>query len=42
MPIIQQSVEEVRRIGMNLRPAILDDLGLLPTRGLVGVTNNPF
>jgi signal transduction histidine kinase len=33
MPIIQQSVEEVRRIGMNLRPAILDDLGLLPTIG---------
>ena len=33
MPIIQQSIEEVRRIGMNLRPAILDDLGLLPTIG---------
>lgn len=31
MPIIQQSMEEVRRIGMNLRPAILDDLGLLAT-----------
>jgi signal transduction histidine kinase len=31
MPIIQQSLEEVRRIGMNLRPALLDDLGLLPT-----------
>ena len=31
MPIIQQSIEEVKRIGMNLRPAILDDLGLLPT-----------
>ncbi len=31
MPIIQQSMEEVRRIGMNLRPALLDDLGLLPT-----------
>jgi signal transduction histidine kinase len=31
MPIIQQSIEEVRRIGMNLRPALLDDLGLLPT-----------
>jgi len=33
MPIIQQSMEEVRRIGMNLRPVILDDLGLLPTIG---------
>ncbi|MGZ3524754.1 MAG: histidine kinase [Thermodesulfobacteriota bacterium] len=33
MPIIQQSLEEVRRIGMNLRPALLDDLGLLPTIG---------
>jgi len=31
MPIIQQSMEEVRRIGMNLRPSLLDDLGLLPT-----------
>jgi signal transduction histidine kinase len=31
IPIIQQSIEEVRRIGMNLRPALLDDLGLLPT-----------
>jgi len=31
MPIIQQSMEEVRRIGMNLRPAILDDFGLLAT-----------
>jgi len=33
MPIIQQSLDEVRRIGMNLRPALLDDLGLLPTLG---------
>ena len=33
MPIIQQSMEEVKRIGMNLRPALLDDLGLLPTIG---------
>ena len=33
MPIIQQSIDEVRRIGMNLRPALLDDLGLLPTLG---------
>jgi signal transduction histidine kinase len=32
-PIIQQSIEEVRRIGMNLRPSILDDLGLLSTFG---------
>ena len=32
-PIIEQSIEEVRRIGMNLRPAILDDLGLLSTIG---------
>ena len=31
MPIIQQSMNEVRRIGMNLRPSLLDDLGLLPT-----------
>ncbi len=29
--MIQQSLDEVRRIGMNLRPALLDDLGLLPT-----------
>ena len=33
MPIIEQSIEEVRRIGMNLRPSILDDLGLLPAIG---------
>lgn len=33
MPIIEQSIVEVRRIGMNLRPAILDDLGLLATIG---------
>jgi signal transduction histidine kinase len=33
MPIIQQSLDEVRRIGMNLRPTLLDDLGLLPTIG---------
>lgn len=33
MPIIHQSIEEVKRIGMNLRPALLDDLGLLPTIG---------
>ncbi len=28
LPIIEQSIQEVRRIGMNLRPSILDDLGL--------------
>jgi signal transduction histidine kinase len=33
MPIIQQSMDEVKRIGMNLRPALLDDFGLLPTIG---------
>ncbi len=33
VPVIQQSLDEVRRIGMNLRPALLDDLGLLPTIG---------
>jgi signal transduction histidine kinase len=33
MPIIHQSIEEVHRIGMNLRPSLLDDLGLLPTIG---------
>jgi signal transduction histidine kinase len=33
MPIIERSIEEVRRIGMNLRPSILDDLGLLPAFG---------
>ena len=33
MPIIHQSIEEVHRIGMNLRPSLLDDLGLLPTLG---------
>ena len=33
MPIIQESIDEVKRIGMNLRPPLLDDLGLLPTIG---------
>jgi len=31
IPLIQSGVEEVRRICMDLRPAILDDLGILAT-----------
>ena len=31
IPIIQESVREIRRIQTNLRPAILDDLGILAT-----------
>lgn len=31
IPIIQSTVEEVRRITMDLRPATLDDLGILAT-----------
>jgi signal transduction histidine kinase len=31
IPTLQESVEEVRRISTELRPSILDDLGLLPT-----------
>jgi len=31
IPIIQHAVEEVRRISMDLRPSILDDLGILAT-----------
>ena len=31
IPIIQQSIEEARRIQMDLRPSILDDLGILAT-----------
>jgi PAS domain S-box-containing protein len=31
IPIIQATVEEVRRISMDLRPSVLDDLGILAT-----------
>ncbi|RPJ00729.1 MAG: PAS domain S-box protein, partial [Deltaproteobacteria bacterium] len=31
MPVIQESIEECRRIQMDLRPSMLDDLGLLAT-----------
>jgi PAS domain S-box-containing protein len=31
VPVIQEGVEECRRIQMDLRPSMLDDLGLLPT-----------
>jgi PAS domain S-box-containing protein len=31
VPVIQEAVEECRRIQMDLRPSMLDDLGLLPT-----------
>jgi PAS domain S-box-containing protein len=31
IPMVQESVREIRRIQMNLRPAILDDLGILAT-----------
>ena len=31
VPIIQTSLEESRRIQMDLRPSILDDLGIVPT-----------
>ncbi|MDB4443773.1 GAF domain-containing protein [bacterium] len=31
VPTVQKAVEEVRRISRNLRPSILDDLGLLAT-----------
>ena len=31
IPLIQESVREIRRIQMNLRPGILDDLGILAT-----------
>jgi len=31
VPVIQEAVEECRRIQLDLRPSMLDDLGLLPT-----------
>jgi len=31
IPIVQESIDECRRIQMDLRPSMLDDLGLLPT-----------
>jgi signal transduction histidine kinase len=31
IPLIQQTIEEVRRIMMDLRPTILDDLGIIAT-----------
>lgn len=31
VPVTQQSIEEIRRITMDLRPSILDDLGILAT-----------
>ncbi len=31
VPIIQTSLEEARRIQMDLRPSVLDDLGIVPT-----------
>jgi signal transduction histidine kinase len=33
LPIIQVGIEETRRIQMNLRPTLLDDLGILATLG---------
>ena len=33
IPTVQQAIEESRRIQMNLRPSILDDLGILATIG---------
>jgi PAS domain S-box-containing protein len=31
IPVVQAALHEVRRVAMDLRPSILDDLGLLPT-----------
>lgn len=31
VPMVRDAIEEVRRIGRNLRPSLLDDLGILPT-----------
>jgi signal transduction histidine kinase len=31
IPIVQGAIDEARRIQMNLRPSMLDDLGILPT-----------
>jgi len=31
IPLAQEAIEEVRRIQMDLRPSLLDDLGILPT-----------
>jgi PAS domain S-box-containing protein len=33
IPMLQEGIEEARRIGMDLRPSILDDLGILATLG---------
>ncbi len=33
LPLIQECIDEARRIQLNLRPSMLDDLGLLPTIG---------
>ena len=33
LPLVQECIDEARRIQMNLRPSMLDDLGLLPTIG---------
>ena len=31
IPLVQESIEEIRKIAMDLRPSILDDLGILAT-----------
>ncbi len=36
LPVIQAGMEETRRIQMNLRPALLDDLGILATLNWFG------